>query len=151
MRASHQHVLELARTMRSADVEECWACTRNTPLEAAQTSAAASTVARTLLFDGVVAGVFGVVPTVESALGGPQRGIVWALTADVVHAAPLAYVAWSRRLLAELLDYCPSLFNVIDERYTQALRWAEWLGFSLVERVHLGPRRRPFLLAEIRR
>jgi hypothetical protein len=150
-RVIDSHVAELSRTMRSAEVEEVWVASRHTPLEALQDALVKSDLTRALLFDGKVAALFGVCITAESALGGPVRGLMWVLTGEPVNRAPREYLIWTRRLLRQLLDYCPCLFNFIDARYAEALHWARWLGFEALNKVSAGPRGHPFIHVEIRR
>jgi hypothetical protein len=97
--------------------------------------------------DGELAGLFGVAP--GSWLGGV--GIPWLLTTDAVEKAPRAFIKANRRYLARMRAAYPRLHNLVDSRHTVAVRWLEYLGFT-VHRQHpvpVGAQRVPFYRFEM--
>lgn len=132
VRAESVHAVELAGQMRFADAEECAALGFSGPLEALQRSLADSSLARTMIINGQVAAMFGVVPLEsKTALGPPVKGVVWLLTGEAIDKHKKEFVRWSKAAVATLLEHCPVLCNIVDGRYTGALRWARWIGFTI--------------------
>ena len=81
--ATEEHILELAQTMRKADVDEVWAACHFTPAQALEVSVATSTEPKTGLANGRVLCMFGVsVPTLLSDVGVP-----WLLGAEEIGRA----------------------------------------------------------------
>lgn len=142
--ARADHAEQLAPLMRDADVAEIYASGGVSPLIALLSSLASSEVAYALLFDKEVAAMFGVVPAGGTLLTPTDSGVAWALTGRAVAKHPKAYLRASRSVLPALLKVRPLLFNIVDARYTGALRWAEWLGFDVRDALLLGPYAMPF-------
>lgn len=90
-----------------------------------------------LTVDGEPAAVVGI--ALESFTGG--AGCPWMLTTPAVERYPRAFARLTRTLLARGLLMTDRLENVIDARYTRAIRWLEWLGFT-VEPEHAAGLRR---------
>ncbi|HWV38855.1 MAG TPA: hypothetical protein VN033_10315 [Vulgatibacter sp.] len=124
MPAAPAHVDELAPKLRPADAAEVLASGGFTPREALEESVRASAHAFAALFDGEVAGMWGVVD-------GPGCGIVWALTGPAVERHPKAFLRHSRVAVGVLLRHYPALVNYVDARYAAALRWVRRLGFEV--------------------
>jgi hypothetical protein len=148
VRAEDAHCQELAPRMRVEDRAEVWASAGLDPLEALRVSVKASAVAYAALFDGEVAALFGVSPA-GSVLG--TAGVVWALTGDLVERHPRAFLRYSEPVLAHLLEHYPLLMNMVDDRYSGALRWVKWLGFTVGPPEPFGRQGRPFRRIEMRR
>ncbi len=58
-------------------------------------------------------------------------GIPWLMGTDLVDAHKRAFLCESRRMVGEWQKRYPVLRNLVDARYTKALRWLTWLGFTL--------------------
>lgn len=58
-------------------------------------------------------------------------GVPWLLGSDLVRRYRRAFLAESRRLVARWLTWFDALRNVVDARYTAAIRWLRWLGFEI--------------------
>ncbi len=148
-------VAELAANMRPSDAEEVLASGGFTPLEAVEVSVRGSSHAATLLIDGRVACIFGVAPLTggepETALGRPLVGSVWLLSTGVVDAYPKVFLSLSKRVLPQLLDIYPCLFQAVDARYTRALQWLERIGFEIQDPLPYGHAGLPFHPVMLRR
>jgi hypothetical protein len=118
--------------MRPAEVLEIRASGNHTPLGALLTGLKTSSIARTALYEGEVACMWGVVPLRTSLLVG-RIGAAWLLTSDLVERHPKAFWRGCRAELARLFEAYDMLVNAIDARHCVALRWARRLGFRLEE------------------
>lgn len=107
---------------------------------------ARSEVAFALSLRGELCALCGVVPLVlpaSSARTGPV-GMVWALSGTAVERHRRAYARASRYVLSLFAARYEWLVALVDARYTRALRWAAWLGFTLGSPVPYGPHAAPF-------
>jgi hypothetical protein len=144
------HAQALGPLLREGDVEEGRALGLE-PQEALLASFRGSEVSWASLFDGEVAALCGVVPYRRTALGDSGEGLLWALSGRAVDRHPKAYLRASRAVLDALLERYSLLTNVIDARYTGALRWARWLGCEVGPPQPFGPRGAPFCRFILRR
>lgn len=139
--AEPAHAASIAPRLRVADLNETQAATGKPPEAALLASIEASTVAKTIVIDGVPEGLFGVVEV------NPLVGVVWAVGTDaVVRLHKRAYrigTAW----LGELHDRWPVLINYIDSRNSVHIRWLQRMGAEFIGiEPEYGFERRPFLL-----
>lgn len=129
--AVYEHAFVLATTMRPEDVLECAACGM-TPLEGALRPLEASELAGAALLDDVLGAMFGVIPSE------PGRGLLWFLTSHVFGENPKPFVRASKQMVGALLERYDELVNIIDGRYTGALRLAAMLGAEFGSPVQVG-------------
>ena len=151
--ATEAHARALAARMRPADAAEVSSSLGVGALEAVLASMAVSEVTWAAIFDGEVAGLFGVARLQDAPgtlLGGPDVGVVWLLTSSAVDGNRRAFLRYSRAILSALLQRYPILVNAIDARHVAALRWARWLGFTVSAAVPYGVEGLPFHPISIR-
>jgi len=129
------HIEELAQTMCSEDIDECWAARHYTPLEALEQAVKISNDATTGLIDGVVACIFGVAPV--SVAGG--KGSPWMLTAPVLRKHGKTFLRGTRMWMEDQKYKWLSLENYVDARHTLAIRWLKWTGFDMDKPAPYGP------------
>ena len=84
--------------------------------------------------DGRIICMAGVCP---ASLVGPT-GVPWLLGSELVPAHGPHFLRESRRLVARWLTMFQVLRNIVDSRYTAAIRWLEWLGFAIGEPMPFG-------------
>jgi hypothetical protein len=135
--ATRAHAEELAPRMRHGDAAEILASCGHRPLAGLLASlkwSEAHGEAWAGLIDGEVAGIFGVGKRTLLS----TSGIPWLLTGDLVERHPLLFWRASRAVLATWLERFEFLEQFVDARYTQALRWAERLGFKVEEGQPIG-------------
>lgn len=119
----------LAEVMRHEDAAEVRAAFGVTPLEALRKSIEVSAFACTAELGGEVAAIFGIEDGPRRSLLGPREyDVVWLLTGRACAKYPRAFFRASRRVLTAFLELRPVLANMIDARYSAALRWARHLG-----------------------
>lgn len=139
--AKPQDAFVLSQTMREADAVELKACGQ-TPLRGVLFAMQDSEVACTMLLDDVVGCMFGVINR-------GNGGELWLLTAHLFGKHPKAFLRSIKVHLKALLERYECLFNVIDGRYTGALRLAESMGAEFGSPVDVNGH--PFVPFRIRR
>lgn len=147
-RATEADARELALDLRAEDVAEVEAEPHEFgPAEALLESLRVSTGKSALVIDGRVAALWGAAPLE----GDPSVGVVWLLGGNVLHRHRKTFARLSKQAVAALLEHFAELFNYVDERYTAAVRWLEWLGAVVYPAVPYGVNGELFHPFEIRR
>jgi hypothetical protein len=148
--ATRAHAEVLAPRMRRADAAEILASGGYKPLPgllAALRWSRRHGQAWAGLIDGEVACLFGIGKrTLLSPAATP-----WLLTGDLVERHPLLFWRASRAVIAAWLEEHELLEQFVDSRYTQALRWAARLGFTVEEPAPFGRGGLPFNRITLRR
>jgi hypothetical protein len=132
------HTVQLGCLMRPADVEECRALGRSS-IEATFNSWKASTFCSSLLFDGELAGIGGVVVGKKGSTLGPRRGQAWMLTTALVEQHPMALFRTVRQWLDGVGEHVDILWNYVDARNAMSLSWVRGLGFRVSAAAPRGP------------
>lgn len=68
-----------------------------------------------------------------------QTGVVWAMTTPLIEQHKRRFMAESRCFVDFALTIFPHLESWTDARYTRALRWLRWLGFTIGEPTPVAP------------
>lgn len=139
--------MDMAPSMRDADVAEVRASGGLTPQEALEASVRWSAQAYAAKFDGELAAIFGVGRA--SFLSGV--GIPWLLGTPVLLLHPHAFHRASQAFVAAWLEEYDSLEQMVDVRNFRSLRWLRHLGFTVEEPRLWGYERRPFCRVHIER
>ena len=126
---------------RAADELELWSSNRVTPAQAARICVALSPDAKTALFDGIPACVFGVNP---GGMLGDGSGTPWMIGTPLVEQHSVAFLRRCRPVVRAWAKRYTSLRNHVDARNGHAVAWLRWLGFSVAEPVPYGPDGLPF-------
>ena len=122
--ARAEHAARLV--LRAGDAAEV-AAYGLTKEQAIADSLARSLWAETYLIDGEVAAIAGL--GLSSLLGG--HGVPWLLTGPACERHKRRFVLESRRQVARMLGEAAPLINYVHADYARAVRWLEWLGFTL--------------------
>ena len=135
-----EHVQELEITMRNEDRTEIWASGHFGPWEALTQSIRLTDETYTGLADGRVLCIFGVgKATVLSDLGAP-----WMLSSIFVEKHMRAWARGSKIAMGYMTRDIDHLKNYVDARYTVAVRWLSWLGFTIHPAEPFGIEQLPF-------
>lgn len=121
------HVAELAAHMRQADRDELRAAGLTDCRKSLNDSLAVSSHMATILIDGRVAAIFGLVPL--SLLGGTAAP--WLLGTDLVVVHRRALMRRAPPYIAQMLRIYPHLFNWVYMGNGLAVRWLRRAGFDL--------------------
>lgn len=97
------------------------------------------------LIDGEVAALVGL--STNSLLGG--IGSPWLFTGRPVDRHRKDFLRLTRAGVARMRAECPVLVNHVHADYRQAIRWLEWLGFTVAPPQLFGPLGAPFCRASI--
>lgn len=119
------HMQELIDNLRPEDRREVEGISGATAKAALLWSYRYSSLCRTILVEGEVAGVFGVCDTVVDEVGSP-----WLVTTPKILKISRRFLRESRTHLAHLrsVGNYKKLRNVADKRNAVHIRWLEWLG-----------------------
>lgn len=145
--AEYHHIAPIAIHMRQADRDEVKAASGKSPFEALEYSLEKSSVARTVLVDGVPAGMFGC-GDLNILLG---IGCPWLLGTDDLMLERRAFLRASVDWRNQLLSRYAVLRNLIDDRNDVSIRWLRWLGFGFSDPMPVGKSGEMFRLFEMRR
>lgn len=92
------------------------------------------------LADGEVAAILGC--GTNNLLGG--YATPWLITGTPVNRHKKDFLRLTRARIEELKLHYPVMINWIHAPYTESLRWARWLGFTVEAPVPLPPHGEPF-------
>lgn len=135
--ATLDHAAELAERIRTSDREEVEALgiTVERALEHG-----VRRHAHAFLVDGKVVCIFGLNATaLLSSYASP-----WMLSTDLMQENAFYFAKHSRRLIRYWITVYETLGNYVDARYTKAIRWLEWCGFTIYPAEPMGPNGEPF-------
>lgn len=95
----------------------------------------ASVAAHVISWNGDILAAFGDVS--HSPCAG--IGIPWLVSTVAIERHPRAFLRACRPLLNLMLARHPTLANYVDARNVVAIRWLEWLGFTMSSPTPYGP------------
>lgn len=145
--ATIEQALSMMGRIRQADLLEHDAAVGGSIEDSLRTGLNISTQTWAGEVDGKVICICGVAPVQTM----PESGAVWLISSEEMEQAPIQFLRLSKQVLRKMLGLYPHLFNFADVRNTRALRWLQWLGFSIHEPIPFGAQQLPFHLFEMRR
>lgn len=128
------------KSMREADKAEIWAEGHFDPKFALTSSIQNSSVSLTFLHNGAIVGMFGVSP--DSMLA--TRAKVWMLTSEEIYNVKICFLKCSRWIIDKFLSLYPTLWNFVDARHEESIRWLRWVGAKIFDSVPYGIEKIPF-------
>jgi hypothetical protein len=139
--ATRADLESLLPALRQADIDEIRAASGLTPEAALKRSFALSTHVWVAREDrAAVIALWGVGPLSLSA----GKGCPWLLASAHFDHCTRQIVKLSRPMLARMRAAYPYLENHVDARNRRAVRWLDWLGFSIEPPAPWGVERRLF-------
>lgn len=117
-------ITELKDRLREEDTKEVIADGHADAESALRYSFARSTLRLSVVLDGAVVAMLGLVP--DSLLG--QSANVWFLGADDLKRMKKTFVRFSRQAIENFLLRYPLLWNYVDARYTKTISWLKSCG-----------------------
>lgn len=131
-------IKSIAACARQADIDEMQACAGATVEEALELGLRLSLRAWVIEADGKPLAVVG------DTLHAIGTGIPWMVTTNHIRRHRGVFLRSSRAVLHDMLQRHGRLFNYVDERNTDAIRWLQWLGFTVGDAVPYGAYALPF-------
>lgn len=125
-----EHCFVLAQNMREQDARELEAIGQS-PLEGVL-HAHRTSVSAAALLDDVLGAMFGV-KEISS-----DFALLWLLTTPLFERKPIAFFRAARAIVCDLLERYAKVGNVIDGRYTGALRLAAAMGAEFGSPLEIG-------------
>ncbi len=138
--STEAHAIELAASMRQADVDEIKASHGVDPLRGSVTSYRSSEACFTGMVDNQVACTYGVIRRHVMS----DRGMPWLLTTDLIERYAVPFLIGTRDVVASMQVAFGYLENWADARNVVALKWLQWCGFKLCHAEPWGVERRLF-------
>lgn len=126
--ASLRHARLIAPMMRPRDVLEIRQLHGLEPFEAMCQALDASTYARTLFHGLEPLCMYGLAPF--TVLAGVARG--WIFSTWAIDRHPIAFARATRKRFGEVMAQCSQVTNLIAVDDVPAVKWAQWLGCTLV-------------------
>lgn len=145
--AKAEHIARLVPNVREADRRELWAGWRHTPEQSMRFGLERSSHVWTGFIDFEPVCMFGAVPV--SLLGG--SGVPWLIGTDKLVEHQMTFLRRCRPQLARMQRVYEHLTNYVAAENAAAVRWLEWLGFTLHEPMPFGPDGVAFRMFEWRR
>jgi len=127
--ATSQHIKLLAKDLRPADEDEIKAKTGTTNVQKTLLKGFAMTnYCRSFFVDGKIAGVYGVVASLDdNNIGSP-----FLLCTPKIKKLKIKFLRECKNRVEEMSDKFPVLFNYIDSRNKLHLTWLKWCGFKII-------------------
>ena len=125
----------VAINMRQADINEVWASSRATPLEALQRSVALSEFACSVYINGEPQVILGLVKCGILS----RKGVPWLLGTEHALKHRREFLKQAPIVIEEMLTICSYLFNHVHVENRESVRWLKWLGFELEDPIPHGP------------
>ena len=142
-RATVADALDFSDKLRQSDIDEVWASSGMGPEEALLQSLAMSDLAWVGYEGDTPLGIGG-----ASTLG-PRVGVAWFLATDHIYEHRMATLRWTQAIVDALHQEYMTLFNYVDVRHVESMKWLEWLGFEPTEFIEEhGYEGRPFIKYE---
>ena len=138
--ATLEDALSMAHRMRSVDVQEIWASSRERPLEGLVKTIKGSERSRAGLVNGEVACMFGICR--KNLIG--NAGIIWMLGTDLLKDHGLRFLRENKKEISRLSVEFSTLENYCDARNTTTIKWLRWLGFTIEDAQPYGVYNMPF-------
>jgi hypothetical protein len=145
VRSTFEHAESIAANCRQADVDE-FAALGTTPYMAMEYGLLNPGIVCTGLADGVPVCMFGV--SDASIIG--RVGRPWMVGTTELEKHQKAFLRRNKHMVKLWLDLYSVLYNYVDVRNTQAIKWLLWLGFEFGEAEKIGPLNMPFYRFELR-
>lgn len=146
--ATIEHAEIIAQNTRQPDIDELWASSCSSPLNAMKNGIQFGDFALTGLADGKPVCMWGVVGV--SLIG--HVGVPWMVGTKDLDVLAIPFLRHSRKAIASTFQKYKSLVNYVDQRNTKAIQWLKWLGFNIEKKAEpYGVYQLPFHRFDMRR
>lgn len=128
-------ILDIAMDMRQQDIDEVWASSHRTPVESLIKGWDESKFSTIVTVDGSPVVMLGLV--VRDILSGV--GVPWLLGTNKSLNYKREFITQVPRVVDEMLNICPMLYNYVHVKNTISIRWLRKIGFTFDEPIQHGP------------
>lgn len=133
-------VITIGDKMRKSDRQEIWKSHHQQPREAVMTGFRESVTSYTATIHGEPILMTGIVPTYF--LG--SSAVIWMLATDQINEIPVKFVRQSRIIIGKFLEQYPHLYNYVDMKNTESIKWLKWCGAEFGPIINYGIEQKPF-------
>lgn len=135
-----EDVEHIAKNMRRSDIDEIWASNNRLPKEALDIGIKDSLKCITGLKNNIPVCIFGINP--DSILG--KSATIWFLsTPDIVYSK-YVFLKLSRKFINMFLEEYSLLYNFVDDRNKDSIKWLKFCGAKMNGCVTYGVEKRQF-------
>lgn len=133
--------ISLGPRLRSADLREIEAYSKDDPgMLIEDTIKIYGSYTYTIEHKGVPIGIFGVVPSTDTA------GVIWMVGSEDIVRFKIPFLRNCRFWVEAFSELYPILFNVVSKANTLHIDWLKWLGFKFMqEHKEYGLNKEPFI------
>lgn len=129
----------LKHVLRKCDKDEIMASNNLKPEEALQKGLDNSLMCMTVHKDNPI-GMFGIVPI--SILG--DTACIWFLASDELENIKSTFIRGCREFIIYFLDHYPKLYNYVDDRNRDSIKWLKFCGAKVDKPAPYGANGMPF-------
>lgn len=137
--STREDIMYLKDRLRESDVQEIWASHNHKPEKALKICLYQSLVCFTIQ-NGNPIGMFGISPV--DMVG--TKASIWFLASNDLDKIKKRFLKNSRKMIDLLLEYYPFLFNWVDCRNEESIKWLEFCGATIEEPKPFGVEGLPF-------
>ena len=140
----------IADNMRRSDIDEIWASNNRLPKEALDIGFKDSLKCITGLKDNIPVCIFGINP--DSILG--RSAVIWFLATPNIIDNKYIFLRQSRKFIDMFLEEYSFLYNFVDDRNKDSIKWLKWCGARINGCVTYGVEKidfHPFTFEKYRR
>lgn len=127
-------VKAIADDMRQADIDEVWASSRHTPIEAMISSWKMSDSSVIVTVNDEPCVMIGLV--IRDILSG--SGVPWLLGTDNALKYKRHFITQVPAIIDEMLAICPKLYNYVHADNKVSIRWLKRIGFTIEAPLPIG-------------
>ena len=124
--AQPEHIEAVSRNARKKDVEEIYAAGGWTVKDCLEWGLKNSLFVSTILHNETPVAILGVTPF-------GNAGVPWMVATDGVSNMPLRFMKISKHYIHTVAEIFPALFNYVDERHNESIRYLKAVGFTVHE------------------
>lgn len=133
-------VFLLKDRLKLEDIQEVWASHHTTPEEALRFSINNSALSMTTTKNDIPVMMFGV--TADDWMG--DTGMIWFMSAELDRQTKLLFLRNSKKFIDLMLSFYPYLYNYVDIRNQESIKWLQFCGATIGEPEKYGADQRPF-------
>ena len=137
----------LSTRLRQSDIDEVWASHNHTPHEALKISLERSTLCLTIVDNNIPIAMFGINPDFILS----DKAVIWFLSSDGIYKIKKRFLRNCKIFINMMLDQYEILYNFVDARNTDSIKWLKSLGADISAPFVFGSERMKFCYFSFKR